>query len=448
MIPGLISLYYVLRGELEKAFLNVFLPCTFLVPYYYGFRLPHLPDLSAGAGALLPLGLAVLFRPKTPWKFRRMDLWVVLFMISYAMSEVLRENVPKDGMVLWMQSFVEKFLAYVVGRQLIEPNLRLTTIKRIVFLFMIQAPFALFEFRFGRNFWIELAPRLGIYPAWFVQLRGGTARIATAFGDTILAGIIFLIAACLNYYLVQLYKQNKTILGERMSMLQKYRLPLILLPLFVYMTASRMPEACTVLAFLLMQIPRFKKMKTGAIIILLVVVVFGGSVYAVFQKYTNVSDDQVTDEAQSSAIYRKQLVIAYGPTLEQGGWLGWGLLSTPAQPGMTSVDNHYMLTQLSQGKLGKYLLQIIAVESILTLVIFATKFRNKESQFLVFSMMGALAGTFVAMTTVYMGEQLPQILFLVLGWSQSLQDTSVLGAGVRTRQEIPEGKFRFRRVIA
>jgi hypothetical protein len=43
-------------------------------------------------------------------------------------------------------------------------------------------------------------------------------------------------------------------------------------------------------------------------------------------------------------------------------------------------------------------------------------------------------------------EQVIQVTFLLLGWSQSLQDTRV--AGAQAVSMMPEAKFRFRRVIA
>ena len=325
IIPALISCYFVARNQAEKAFLNVYLPCTFLIPYYYHFRIPHLPVLSAGTAALIPIGFSLLFKPKKKWKFQRMDLWVTIFVVSYALSELLREFSAKDGMILWLNCFCEMFLAYVVGRQVIEPDLRLETVKRIIFLFILQTPLTLFEFRFGQNLWLNIGRnffRLSDV-GWFVQLRGGTARIAACFGHAILAGIMFVVAMALNYYLVQIYKRDKQRLGPWMSKLQRYHLPFLLLPVFLFMTNSRMPMACSIVCYLFLQIPRFKNMRMGATIILLVIIIGASGVYSAFQQYTSVSEDQATSEAQTSAIYRKELVEEYAPVLEEGGWLGW-----------------------------------------------------------------------------------------------------------------------------
>jgi hypothetical protein len=410
-------------------------------------RLPHLPPLSPGSGALIPIGLSLLFRPKTRWKFRRMDLWVVVFMISLGLSEVLRENIMKDGLVQWSQDFIEMFLVYIVGRQLIEPNLRLETVKRIIFLFVCQTPFALYERRISQNVWLNLARNVfGVETGWFVQIRGGTDRIATVFGHAILAGMMFVVAFALNYYLAQIYKLDKTRLGPRMSMLQKYRVPFLALPLMLLLTGSRMPMACGVLCYLLLQIPRFKNMRTGLIVILLVVGVGGGTIYSLFQAYTNVTDEQELTEAQSSAVYRKVLLVNYAPVVEEGGWLGWGVNSIPRVGGQVSIDNQYLILQLGQGRLGEYTFLLLGFEGLLALAICAVRFKSRESLFLVFSLMGALIGIFVALSTVSLYEQATQVLFLILGWSQSLQDLSPQGASALS--SLPEPKFRFKRVIA
>jgi len=88
------------------------------------------------------------------------------------------------------------------------------------------------------------------------------------------AGMMFMVVAALNFFLMHIYKENKMRLGPRMAFLQKYRLPFFLLPILVFMTGSRMPLACTALVFLIALIPRFKNTRTGVIVVLLVAAVF------------------------------------------------------------------------------------------------------------------------------------------------------------------------------
>ena len=446
LVPFLVSLYYVARKRVDKAFLNIYLPCIFLIPTYYTIRLPHLPAISPGSGALIPIAISLLFRPKTKWRLRRMDLWVVLFMVSIGLSEVLRESDTHAGMLIWMEDFIEMFLAYIVGRQVIEPDLRLETVKRIILLFVCQVPLALWEFRMGANLWLNFGNNVfDLNSGWHLQLRGGTSRIATCFAHPILAGMLFVVAMAFNYYLVQIYKVNQTRLGRWMSQLQRYRVPFFVLAMLLYMTGSRMPMTCAVLAYMILQIPKFRNIRTGIVVVLLTATIGGSVVYGFFQKYTSTNDEQV-DEAQSSAIYRKELLINYAPTVEEGGWLGWGMDTFPRYPGQSSIDNDYLLLQLAQGRLGEYSFLLLGFEALFTLGMYVGRFKSRESLFLVFSLMGAIISIFVGLSTVALFEQVIQVLFLLLGWSQSLQETGPLGAQVMSA--LPEPKFRFKRVLA
>jgi hypothetical protein len=447
LVPFFISLSMVIGKKADKAFLNVYLPCLLILPTYFVIRLPHLPPVSMASGALIPIGISMLVSPRIPWRLKRMDLWVVLFMVSIGLSETLREGDPKAGMIMWIEDFFEMFLAYVVGRQVIEPNLRLATVKRMIFLFLMGVPFELYEYRFGINPFTRIGYLFGIAGGWFVQLRGGHARIAGPFAHAILAGILFVVAIGLNHYLQYLYKLNPNSLGPRMSKLQRYNVPMLVLPGLLFLTGSRMPMACGVLCYALLLIPRFKSMKTGVLTIGSILLIGGSIGYTAFQKYTTVKEGERSGEAQASAIYRRQLLENYAPALEVGGWLGWGMDTFPRFPGQESVDNNYLILQLAQGKLGKYSFTLLGIEAVLSLALTLRKLQSRETQYLAFSLMTSLIGIFAALTTVAMFEQVIQMLFLLLGWSQSIQDTYAFGARA-TVATGPEPKFRFRRVIA
>ena len=442
MLPFLFAVYFVYRGERTRAFLNVYLPCIILMPAYYACRIPHFPLKFSGTTVLLPIGISLLLSPPRGFKFRRMDLWVALFAISYAASAFRMESDWVASMYEMVDTaFIEMFLAYVVGRMIIEPDLRLETAKRIVLLMVLLAPFILFEYRFAQNPWLMIAQRMGLIGVgWFVQFRGGHARIAATFGHAILAGVIFMCAISINFYLREIYKRDKMRLGRWMSKLQSLRAPMLLFAVFLLMTRSRAPIGCAVLSLIVLQIPKFEDMKKASMIVLIVLAIGGVAVSTYLDKYTDPGTAGMNEE-QSSAIYRRQLLEDYKPILENGGWLGYGLFHHPKVIGLASIDNDYMLVQLSQGKLGLYLFILIAVESVWTTITYAMKFRSRESLFLVFGLMGALFGVFLSLTTVYLGEQMTQMLFLLLGWSQSLQDTG-------TDVEVMEQKFSFQRVFA
>jgi hypothetical protein len=449
ILPGLISLYFVLLGRADKAFLNVYLPCLLLLPQYYYYRIPHLTALSTSDFALIPIAIYCVMHLRGARQIRRMDFWVLLFITSFAVSEITREHFPKDGISLWLAlCVVEMLMSYVVGRVLIEPSLRLETIKRSVIMLLCHFPFGVYEFVRGKNLWINIGYRMFQFAGGWEHDRGGYTRIGTCLGGPIHAGMTFMFAMAFSFYLAYLYKTDRASLGTWTAIIEKYRLPFLLFPMLIVMTVSRMPMACTVLVVLLMQIPRFKKIRTGVIVIGLIVVVGTSAVYYRFEKYTSVAPSAAKDEAQGSAIYRKQMLENYAPVVEAGGWFGWGSLSFPNVGGQSSIDNAYLLAELGQGKIGLYLFLIIAAESLVSLSIYAVIFKVRQNRVLVFCFLASLVSLFVCLYTVYLGALMPQLLFLLLGWSQSLQDVPASGAQPATVQVGAEPKFHFRRVIA
>jgi len=443
LIPFFLSLFYLIKGRFDLAFLNVYLPCLFLLPSYYSIRLPHLPPQSPAEWGLFPLGIALLIaRGRWP-PLRRMDLWVVLFMVSLGASELLRENSLKDGLAVFANTFLQMFFAYLVGRCVIEPDLRIPTVKRIVLLFLCLTPAVLWEYRMGQNPWITAANRIFHFQfGSFVQIREGHARVQACFGHAILAGIMFFIVFLLDASLRDIYQRDKFRLGPLFSILERYHVPAVLMLLFLLLTRSRGPMIGAAVGYSILQIPRFRNIKIGVAVVALLLVIAGVLADRYFSKYTGVAVSSSESEQQTSAAYRRELLINYKRITDQREWLGWGALSFPRVAGQSSIDNYYLLVQLSQGKVGLYLFLLIAAESLFGAARSAFTFRARESRYFAFVCIGVLAGLFFSLYTVYLGDQVVQVCFLLIGWSQSLQDTGEV--------ELPsvEEKYRFRRVFA
>jgi O-Antigen ligase len=446
ILPAFFSLYYLFKGRRDLAFLNVYLPSALLFPPYYNIRIPHLPVISVAQAALLPLGISLLLRPGARLKFRRMDLWITLFLSSMAVSELTRENSPKDGFILFAGFLIQMLFPYLVGRCLIEPHLRVSTVKRIILLFLCLTPAILFEYKMGENPWLTYGQRIfSVYSGSFVQLRGGHARVQACFAHAILAGILFFIAFLLNCSLSDIHKRDKIRLGPRFSKLERYHVPALLLIAFLYLTGSRGPMMSGVVGFSFLQIPRFRNKKVGATVVLLFLAVGGAAVYSYFNQYTSATDTSNMTEEQTSAIYRREMLENYKPVIEAGGWLGWGALSHPQVQGQVSIDNSYLLIQLSQGKMGLYLFLLMGSESVLSAVQFAFRVRSREDRVFAFSMVGALVGLFASLYSVYLGDSVMLMCFLLLGWSQSLQESRLQGDSVSIRSRL---QYQFKRVFA
>ena len=443
LLPGLISLYLVIRGRIVTAFLSVYLPALLLLPDGYALKFPHLPAISAAQSALIPIGAVALYRLARNGFPTLMDILVGLFIVSITASEVLRERVMNDGIFAAIIAFISIALAYAAGRMLIEPDLRLVTVRRIVILILLLGPFGLYEWRMGQSLYGVIGARVfnldGVRA--FVQFRSGRGRMAASFNDAELAGIVIGMTAVLNSWLVYLLKWRPTAnLGRRLAWLEKYHIPGLLLLLYVFLTQSRGPMLAVGVAYLILQIPKFKNKKAATITVAILIAAAG---VAAFQYFSHSDPGAVANEQQGSALYRRQMNELYQPIVKQGGLLGWGVLSRPVLPGMFSIDNEFLLVHLAYGDAGYILFVLIAMESLRRLVARAWRLQLQEPEDHAFAiaLLGAMAVFWISITTVFMGEQLPQIAFLLIGWGQSVLPPVSSGDAARSR-------FAFRRVFS
>jgi hypothetical protein len=269
--------------------------------------------------------------------------------------------------------------------------------------------------------------------------------MSVSLGGGELAGIVIAVTFALNAWLVFLNReQTKFDLGERLAKLEKYHVAGLLLVFYVWLTQSRGPLIALVAGFPILQIPRFKNTKLALGLVATLLIVGGVGAKQYFSSYTEVKDPFTVSEQQASAIYRREMLIAYQSIAEMGGWLGWGAKAVPHVGGMNSIDNHFLLVHLMQGEFGYIVWILIVAESVRTGVTRIWTLQALEDRAFACSALAALAILWISYYTVYMGAQLPQITFLLLGWSQSITATRASTAPVTASEEQP--KFAFRRL--
>jgi hypothetical protein len=445
LIPGCIALFLVFKGRVRTAFLSVYLPSLFLLPQDYNLRLPHLPTFSVAEFALIPVGIVALTRHIRKRSFRPMDALVFSFWVSYLITEVTRELVVNDGILAALYALVSQVMAYAVGRQLIEPELRFKTAKRILIFILLMCPFGIYEWRFGRSIYGIIGQNFlgnayGVFGEG-IQLRAGRGRLSVSFNGGEFAGMAIAITFALNAWLVFVSKARKgPSLGKWLAKLEKYHVPALLMAICVYLTQSRGALISLVAAFTILQIPRFKNMKvaTAVVAVLFVVALFGAKQY--FTHYLKV-DTRMMTEQQSSAAYREVMNRVYQSIADTGGWFGWAS-RIPIVGGQKSIDNHFLLTHLIQGELGYLLLISIAAESVRAAIAGIWNFRALEDRFFACSMLAIFSIFWIAYYTVYMGAQMPQITFLMLGWGQSLVPRKNATTSVESAKSLPRTDFQ------
>jgi hypothetical protein len=253
---------------------------------------------------------------------------------------------------------------------------------------------------------------------------------------------------CLNAWLVSLRRIKAPVdLGKTLTTLEKYRVPGLVLLLCLWLTQSRGPQIALGAGFLILQIPRFKntRLMTFVVIVLLVGGYIAASKY--FSSYTNVAnaDPSAVSEQQGSAVYRYEMNIVYAPIAEAGGLTGWSVSGIPHVQGKMSIDNHYLLVHLAWGELGYVLFVLITWENLRVLLVRSWRFEALQDRAFVFALLAAMVVLWITLLTVYLGGQLPQISFLLMGWGQSLvagKTSTGQIAGAETRP-----RFLFQRVF-
>jgi len=137
----------------------------------------------------------------------------------------------------------------------------------------------------------------------------------------------------------------------------------------------------------------------------------------------------------------------YAPIAEAGGWTGWGVLGIPHVEGKESIDNHYLLVHLSWGRIGYILFVLIVWDNIRVVLMRSWQFKALQDRAFGFSMLAAMTVLWLTLLTVFLGGQLPQITFLLLGWIQSMVPGKVATYSGGRVSDVRNTKFSFRRVF-
>jgi len=119
LIPALACWAVLARASAQKAMVSVYLPVLLLFPVYFNLRFPHLPPMTFADTAILPLGAAMLMTQMHRWRWSWMDLGVVLFALSAAISEGL-SSMPANGGLQLFAEITTIVLPYMAAKLLIE----------------------------------------------------------------------------------------------------------------------------------------------------------------------------------------------------------------------------------------------------------------------------------------------------------------------------------------
>jgi hypothetical protein len=452
LIPALACWAVLAMGSARNALLWVYLPALLLLPQYYVLRLPHLPPIGFADAAILPLGIALMLKEarrwRWAWRWAWMDLWVLLFAVCAGLSEAFSTELANgdwtqlfspnlavsqrlstniaDGGLMFVAGVLTMVLPYMAGKLLIEQEydaMRKKLIARIVALLAVVAGLSIYDFLTGRSLWQKLAkPFLGAYQneVWEPQMRWGFGRIAGPYGHAILAGMIFLIGLvyCLWLRSADPNWGSRRLIHGLPFTLRGLSLTAIVAGLL--MTQSRGPWIGVGLALIFALLTRYLPVVKVAIVFAAFCVMFAAGAFYFTSQYTEKAISQASTEEQRNAIYRRQLLTNYAPVVMERKAFGWGVTTLPAVNGQVSIDNQYLMLAVTEGFTGLAVFLAIVTGSALKLLRMISQPIPSEDRMLALAHLAVLIGLMTTLATVYMGEQVVMLFFLIAGWVQAM----------------------------
>lgn len=453
-IPGLIALLHARSRGIAAAFLNVYLPMLLLMPDYFRWVLPALPDPTFGEAAVMPIfGLFIL---KAKWRFSFTDLLIFGYFASMTYSEFINAGFA-DAQNLAFDMLGTVVFPYMLAKGLIEPqNLGIRFARRFVILLFWISVISLYEFKFGVTPWKILMSRFfpGQGDGWVTTFRYGVARVAGPYGHAILAGLILILGYRLQRWLEWQGAWEPRSTHFPWFPMNKAKAITIGLLAGIIMTMVRGPWLGGLVGAVFPIIGRAKNRRAALLAFLAGAVLVGLPLAVSLYNYASVGRANAKSTSQETAAYRKELLDKYIAIVQEKMIWGWGTSGWPKVGGMPSIDNYYLLLALMHGVVSMAFLLLILLSMIVRLTVrgMTTPSPALRGASLAFTLAGVQVAILVTIATVFMGGQVVAIMALVTGWGEGyLIADRKQSAKIATRATVrlsANRHFDFERVVA
>ena len=451
-VAMVMAMYMIAKRGAEQTFLKVWMPFFLLMPFSFWVNIPGLPDPNFMQAAILPI-LFVLLRDRLgDMKFGRMEVLLVLYFVVRVVADYLSRGYS-DAQNYAFYILSSLIGPYLIGRYLIDSRrMDIETGRMFVLIFLLMFPLFVYE----AKFWVSPTFKIfsGLFPNSFsaVSIRWGLARTAGTFEHPILACIMIIAVYRLHRWLSWqgVWEQKQPgLLGrvqhhmQRLPLAFKHQITLILI-VMALMTISRGPWIGGLVGATLVAVGNTKNRKQWLIFVTAFFLIGGLLGQAALDAYITPKEGEILSGEAQTMLYRKVMIEQYKSFLMEKFWSGWGLTTVPTIQGMESVDNAFFLMALQHGVLAPTVFSTIFVYAILSQVKFGLKAPVGEAP-IGFTFSGIYLMCFIAFSTVYMGSQTEPMLFLLLGWGESIKhrghqpDTDTADSAGKT---VPKSPFR------
>jgi hypothetical protein len=424
-----VSIVMLIRRGPQETFLKVLLPFFLFMPFVFWVNIPGLPDPNFMQAAILPILYVLIRDHKDQFKFGRMEILLASYVTIRVFNDFLsRGYADAQNYLFYLLSTL--IGPYMIGKYLIDSKrMDIATAKTLVLLFMFMLPMFLYE----AKFWVSPIYKMlsGFFPnaSSGLSIRWGMARTAGTFEHPILACIMVITVYRLHRWLCWIGEWDKTQTGiwntlDKLTRFVpipfKYRVSIALI-LMALMTISRGPWIGGLAGAALTAAGNFKNRKLWLALILGGFVVGGGVGKMALEAYTTAGEGEELSTEAETMLYRSIMLEKYNGFLEEKYYTGWGLTTVPKVPGMESVDNAFFLMALQHGVFAPACFITIFLYAMISQIKFGLK--TPVGQIPIgFTFSGVYLVCFISFSTVYMGAQTEPMLFLLLGWGESIKN--------------------------
>ncbi len=438
-----------LRHGAGRAVLVVYLPLLLLIPDGFRAITPGLPDPNFSQAAIIPIVAVALLRHARGWRPVPMDAVIVVYAAWVGASDYMARGYD-DAQNLMFSMLFSVLAPYFVARWVISAQgLDVAVARRFVIIVFCVALVGVWEARFGFNpFHALIGPLFpGQGKGWVTTFRHGMARVAGPYSHAILAGIMMAVAFTLQRWLQKAGHWEPRFAGLKALPWPKARVITVVLAMGMLMTVARGPWLGAVFALARLAVGQAAH-RRRALTIAGTALAAGAAAGAwALSDYLDIQPGAAMSMSQESALYRKVLFEKYFDIALESAWFGWGLTTWPKVRGMESIDNYYLLMSLMHGVPAMLMLVGLLLGSA-WLCVRRGLAEAPGSHSPAFAFAGVFIAIFVALGTVYLGEQVLPTLFFMLGWAQGwLQHGAVARTSTAAPQPVTKAAPRFRHVI-
>ena len=428
-IATLLSVWIIIRHGIEKAMIWVWVPFFLAMPMEFAVNIPGLPDPNFMQSAILPIMFALIRERGYEMRFGRMELLLASYCVWRVYVDYLNRGYA-DAQNYAFYMVTALIFPYLLGRYLINRReMDIAVSRTYIIVMVLMFPLFLFEL----IFWIS--PIWKLFNRFFPEastwhlLRYGVARTGGTFTHPILACIMIVIAYRLHKWLYWTGFYKKPQVGamnifDNMTSaipIALNRKVAIILILMALMTISRGPWIGAFVGAALVAVGNVKNRWFWLKIYFIALIFCGIIGFYALDVYTTPVAGQVLDEQVASMLYRKELMDRYMDYIFERMWTGWGLTRYPTVHGMPSIDNAWLFMALQHGILAPALFTVILIYAIISQI--KSGLRSQVGQTPIgFTFAGIYLMCFISFTTVYMGGQTEAMIFLLLGWGESIKN--------------------------